>query len=198
MAKVSGNSGLVLYGNAKTITNATGTTTITITATHSFAVGDRVFIEGVTGMTDINGTHTVTQISSTVSFQIILSTATSQTYISGGSAWLATDITTWKLDLKTETVDVTDSGDITAGYKTFIPKGWTEGSGTFEGFFISGANLPPIGTSLIIRLEMNNENYYSGTGYIISTGLTTSVVGTDAVKVSYAFTSTGTVSLTVA
>lgn len=123
MAKVSGNGGLALYGSAFTITGATGTTTITVTATHSLAAGDRVFIENVGGMTDLNGVHTVATISTTVSFTVVLSTATAQTYTSGGSAWLATDITSWNLDLKTDVSDVTDSGDITAGYKVFLPKG---------------------------------------------------------------------------
>jgi hypothetical protein len=69
------------------ITNATGTTTITITAAaHGHKKGDLVYIQNVLGMTDINGYRYVNSVT-TNTFTIALSSATSQTYTSGGTSY---------------------------------------------------------------------------------------------------------------
>jgi len=194
MARLSGKNGIVIYGTAITITAATGTTTITVTTgliAHGFSVKDRIRIGGVVGMTDLNGSHTINTVPLTTTFTVVLSKATSQTYTSGGSVNVCTDIVSWGIDVKAEVVDTTDSS--TSAWKTFIPNNWKEASGTFDGFFYTGAMKPAIGTSLTITLMMDSVNYYSGTGYITSDGTSVAVTGTDAVKVTYAFTMTGTV-----
>ncbi|MFH2028991.1 MAG: ubiquitin-activating E1 FCCH domain-containing protein [Bacteroidota bacterium] len=199
MAKLSGKDGIVLYGTIKAITAATGTTTITVTTgliAHGFSVKDRIQISGVVGMTDLNGSHTIDTVPLATTFTVILSKATSQTYTSGGSVYVCTDIVNWSVDAKAEVVDTTDSS--TSAWKTFIPNNWKEANGTFDGFFYTGTTKPTIGTSLVIRLMLDSNNYYHGNGYITSDGTSVAVVGTDAVKVTYAFTITGTLSLTVA
>ena len=108
-------------------------------------------------------------------------------------------VTNWKLDVKTETIDTTDSGDST--WKTFLPKGWKEWSGTFEGFQETGTADPAIGTVAAAVLAMSGTYvsptvYYSGSIIITSIGTTTAVTGTDAVKKSFAFQGTGAVTLT--
>lgn len=196
MAKVSGNAGLVLFGSAATITGATGTTTITVTCTNSFTAGDRIYITGILGMTDLNGSHTIVSRTSG-NFTVTLSEATSQTYTSGGTATNCCDITEWTFDKKTDIQDVTDSG-IATGYKSFLPNNWVEGEGTFAGFFQTGTTQPSFGTSVTITLKINSTNYYSGTGYIISNGTSLEIMGTSAVKVNYSFKLSGSYSLTVA
>ena len=199
MAKLSGKDGIVLYGTIKGITAATGTTTITVTTggvAHGYSVKDRIQINSVVGMTDINGSHTIATVPLTTTFTIVLATATSQTYVSGGEVSVCTDIVGWNVDAKAEVVDTTDSS--TSTWKTFIPNNWAEASGTFDGFFYTGTTKPAMGTSLVIRLMLGSNNYYSGTGYITSDGTSVNVVGTDAVKVTYAFTINGTLLLTVA
>jgi uncharacterized ion transporter superfamily protein YfcC len=69
----------------KTITAATGTTTITITAAgHGLAIGDYGVITGVVGMTVLNTTHKVASVT-TNTFTVVLPAATAQTYTSGGT-----------------------------------------------------------------------------------------------------------------
>ena len=69
------------------ITNAVespaDTITITTTGMSSMDVGDYVIIEGVTGMTDLNGQFQVTFVNDPTSFKVTLDTA--QTYTSGGT-----------------------------------------------------------------------------------------------------------------
>jgi hypothetical protein len=100
-------------GSYIAITGATGTTTITVTCTQSFTAGEYVHIKNVSGMTDINGTHQITARDATT-FTIVLSAATSQTYIANGTAAeydTAYDLSsgfTAKLDVKADKTGAAD------------------------------------------------------------------------------------------
>lgn len=72
--------------NSGTVTGAThsaGVVTVTVSATHYLRAGDLIQIAGVVGMTDLNTTHTVTEVVSNTQFKVALTTA--QSYTSGGS-----------------------------------------------------------------------------------------------------------------
>ena len=69
-----------------TITGATGTSTVTITAVgHGFQTDDIVLIAGVTVITNVNGTHTIT-VTGTNTFTFVPGSAAAGTYGSGGTA----------------------------------------------------------------------------------------------------------------
>lgn len=72
-------------GSYIAITDATGTTDITVTCTQSFTAGEYVHIKNIDGMTDLNGTHQITSTTGS-DFNITLDTATSQSYIANGTA----------------------------------------------------------------------------------------------------------------
>jgi hypothetical protein len=63
------------------VTNAVGTTTVTVTTAtnHGLANGDRVNISGSTGMTGLDGTHTIASVTPTT-FDVTPSAAASGTY----------------------------------------------------------------------------------------------------------------------
>ena len=100
-------------GSYVSITGATGTTTITVTATNSFTAGEYVHIKNVSGMTSINGTHQITARDATT-FTIVLTTATAQTYIANGTAAeydTAYDLSsgfTAKMEIKADKAGVAD------------------------------------------------------------------------------------------
>jgi head-tail adaptor len=75
-------------GTAATVSNATGTSTITVTtsAAHGFSANDRIRISSVVGMTNINNVYTILTVPLTTTFTI--TQTTSQTYTSGGSVSL--------------------------------------------------------------------------------------------------------------
>jgi hypothetical protein len=188
MAKIAGNGGKVHFGTAVNISGASGTTTITITADHSFVANQRIEIAGVIGMTDLNRVHTIASVS-TGSFTVILPTATSQTYTSGGYAIACCDITNWAVDIKKEVQDVTDSSQ--SVFKEFLASDWVEGNGTFEGFFETGALKPSLGESIFVSLKMDASHFYEGDAIITSAGTQLAVEGTTAVKATYGFNFSG-------
>jgi hypothetical protein len=65
-------------------THSSGVVTITFSIPHSFAVGKRILISSVVGMTDINASFRVQSIPQ--EDQVTISKTTAQTYTSGGSA----------------------------------------------------------------------------------------------------------------
>lgn len=82
---LSGAIGIV----TSTITAITKGTTTVITTANSFSVGQNVFIDGVTGMIDINGhTYKILAASGT-SITIELNSSSFNDYVSGGTAQLA-------------------------------------------------------------------------------------------------------------
>lgn len=108
-------------------------------------------------------------------------------------------VTGWNLDIKTDVIDTTDSGDST--WKTFLPKGWKEWSGSFEGFQETGTADPAIGTSAAAVFGLTGTYAsptinYAGSIIITSVGTALQVVGTDAVKKTYTFQGTGAATLT--
>ena len=195
MAKISGTNGIVLFGSQIAISNATGNAgTVTVTASgHSFAAGDRVRITGVAGMTDLNGGHSVVTSSVGSSFTVALQT--SQTYSSGTDYVQACfDVTEFNLDLKIDVADTTDSTNAAVGYKAFLAKAFSEGSGTFGGFRLQATNGLTLGSPVTIILSLDaGNNYYSGGGIITSDATTLQISGTEAVKASYAFQMSGTI-----
>lgn len=64
-------------------THAAGVVTLETTSTAYLRAGEEVAISGVVGMTDLNATHTITQIVDATHYKIALTTA--QTYTSGGT-----------------------------------------------------------------------------------------------------------------
>ncbi len=195
MAKVSGQDGKVVLSASVNVSGATGTTTITVEtgSVHGLTTGDRVLIEAVGGMTDVNGEHTVLTTASTSLFTILIP-STGQSYTSGGTTKQCISITGWTLDLASEVINTTDSSDVT--WESFISTDFSGGSGTFEGFFESGTT--DLTGSYPIILRQSGAIYYTGTALITANSSTVDIPGAEAVKKSYTFTCTASVALTTA
>lgn len=197
MAKVSGQDGKVTVGVSANVTGAVGTTTITMAVqSHGLSIGDRVLIESVGGMTDVNGEHTVLAGGFTTDEFTVLIPTTAQTYTSGGTAIQCVSITGWTLDLTAEVIPTTDSSNLT--WNAFIPSDFAGGTGSFEGFFETAIVDLVVGTSYPIVLRQSGAIYYTGTAIITDNSSTVDVPGTEAVKKTYTFTSTASVTLTTA
>ncbi len=104
------------------------------------------------------------------------------------------DVSSWSLELGTDTLDVTALGD---NWKKFIA-GLKEWSASAEGFYsvhtdtngqkaLQDAYLNS--TEVSLRLYVNAVNYYSGSAYI--SGLTVEDPVDDTVSVSFEFQGTG-------
>ncbi len=192
MAKISGKDGKAVRSTPTSITGASGTTTITVTAAgHGLSVGDRVLIESVGGMTDLNGEHTVT--ASAATFAVVIP-ATAQSYTSGGTVRLTTSITAWSLDVTGEVINITDSGD--SVWMENIASGFKGGTGTFEGFFSTGVTDVNVGSSTALILRGDGNNLYTLTAQITGNTSTTDVPGAEAVKKAYTFTATSSITQT--
>ena len=72
---------LFFYADISTADAGATTVTVTTVEDHGFSTSDSIVIAGVVGMTDINGTHTIT-VTETNEFTIPV--VTTQTYTSGG------------------------------------------------------------------------------------------------------------------
>ena len=112
----------------------------------------------------------------------------------GLGAAVVVDISSWSLELGTDTLDVTAFGD---DWKKFIA-GLKEWSASAEGFFsvhtdatgqkaLQDAFLAS--TEVSIKLNVNNTNYYSGNAYI--SGLSVEDPVDDTVSISFEFQGTG-------
>lgn len=100
-------------------------------------------------------------------------------------------ITGWTCDVAGEVIKTTDSGDST--WDTFLASGWTSWSGSFEGFAIAGvADLTIGGTAATLSLTANATNNYSGSAILTGVSTSLDVPGAEAVKKSYTFQGTGT------
>lgn len=191
MAKISGTSGEVRFGTAKNISGAThAASVVTITASsHGFADKDRVLVEGVVGMTDLNGnSYTIDYTSSNI-FNVDQTTA--QSYTSGGTVQKIYDITGYNIDINLDVIDITDSNVTTT--KEFISNVFKEASGTFDVFIEGATNVPSKGESVAIELDIDGTLSYSGTGFITSEAMSLDVVANEVVKATYSFQTTGTV-----
>ena len=191
MANISGKSGKFWYGAAATINAASGTTTITVdfASAHGLSATDKITIKDIVGMTDLNGDHTVVTVPDTDTITVLIDT-TSQTYTSGGTARTIHHITSWTLNKTAEVQNVTNSGSAN-GAKVFIPNGFTEWNGSIEGLVEGNQNKPDFGTAITIQLDVNATEFYTGTAMINSEANTTTIGGTDAVKVSFTYQGTG-------
>lgn len=107
------------------------------------------------------------------------------------------DISSWSLELGTDTLEVTALGD---DWKKFIA-GLKEWSASAEGFFsvhtdttgqkaLQDAFLN--GTEVALKLKVNATNYYSGNAYI--SGLSVEDPVDDTVSISFEFQGTGALS----
>ena len=104
-------------------------------------------------------------------------------------------MTGWTCDVSGEVIDTTDSSNTT--WKSFIASGFKEWSGSFEGFQETATADPAIGgTAATIELTLDGTNKYSGSSIITGVSTTLDVVGNEAVKKSYTFQGTGTLTLT--
>ena len=192
MAKISGENSACLYGNAATINDANGTTTITVdfASAHGFVASDRINISGVVGMTDLNGNHRVLTVPDSDTLTVLIDT-TEQTYTSDGTAQKNQLITSANISQTAEVQNVTDSGS--AGVNEYIPNGYTDWTLDLEGWLEDNINTIPVGTALTLRLNLDTGNeYFTGTASITSKPVALTVNGTDAVKVSYTAQGTGT------
>ena len=187
--KLSGEDGLVYYNAEDSIEGAAhvaGTVTIDLTG-HDFAVGERIAIAGVVGMTDLNAHFTIDAVL-TNSIDVTLTTA--QTYVSGGTVRRIIEITAWNIITEGDVCDVTDSGDST--WKEFIPAGFVAFTGGCEGLIATGTKQPAKGSSFTFRLMMDATRYVGGTFMLTSESNTLMVVSPEAVKIAFAFQGTGT------
>lgn len=192
--KKSGSSGKCRFGATATITDANhsgGTVTVDATA-HGFAVGDRVEITGVVGMTDLNAIHVVTGVN-TNDFDVTLTTA--QSYTSGGSARRILAITEWSLEVSGGVIDVTDSSSST--WREKIPNGLKEVRGTMTGFLLDGVISPTKGETIALKLDADGDNYWAIDAIISNEGVSLDVPGDSAVVRTHTFEGTGTLTETV-
>jgi predicted secreted protein len=194
---VSGRLGRVLFGtaavNIASATYDTGVVTINFSAVHGLVQYDLAYIEGVVGMTDINGTWRVATRPDTDTITIIKTT--SQTYTSGGTGIKTMDIIDLSLEINGEVIDTTSSSTV-GNWKTFIPAGFSTATGTVNGLFIEGANLPEVQDEVSVIFRISDTQYYSGSGIITSLSNNGNVTSTDAVSVSIGIQTTGEVSFT--
>lgn len=102
-------------------------------------------------------------------------------------------ITNWALNVSSEVKDTTDSGD--SDWKTFLPSGWKEAEGTFEGFVETGdAGGETVGgAAASLVLTAKSGVTWTADAIITAQNTTLEVVGTNAVKVSYSFKITGSI-----
>jgi hypothetical protein len=146
-------------------------------------------------MTDLNGEWTVVTDVDIDNFTVTIP-LTGQTYTTGGTTQLCSSITGWTLDLTSDAINTTDSSNST--WQAFISSEFAGGSGTFEGFYESGTNDLVVGNSYPIVLRQSGAIYYTGTAYITGNSSVTDVPGAEAVKKTYTFTCTASVTLTTA
>uniref|UniRef100_A0A6H1ZU11 Putative tail tube protein n=1 Tax=viral metagenome TaxID=1070528 RepID=A0A6H1ZU11_9ZZZZ len=104
-------------------------------------------------------------------------------------------ITNWNLDIETEEIDTTDSGDAT--WKSYITSGFKSWNGKFEGFQETTVADPAIGTSATLTLALDGTMKYAGSAYILTVGTVVDVPGAEAVRKTYSFRGTGTLTYTV-
>jgi hypothetical protein len=189
MSKISGKDGKIWYGSSVNITNAVhadGTVTVTA-AGHGLTAGERITIQSVTGMTDLNDTFTVDAIDGN-DFDVTLSTE--QSYSSGGTVQRVVQITNWTANQNAGVKDVSDSGS--SGKSEFISDEFSDWDITFEGWVIGGVTPPGKGESIAFVLDKDGTYYFSGNAIITQQTTNLQVKGGDAIKAAYTAQGTGT------
>lgn len=143
----AGSGNITLTNFARVINNATnssGRILISTTAAHGYIDGSRVYIAGVTGTTEANGTWIITVISSTTF--VLQSSTFVNAYISGGGVYIApfysTDVgrlfrhfdgTTWAVSIITGyTSPVQVSATVLVNYTSYAAADYLWRFGTFS------------------------------------------------------------------
>jgi hypothetical protein len=191
MAKYSGSTGTETWGLEATITAATGTSSVAVTAAgHDFAVLDTVLIEDVVGMTDLNGYHQITAANATLgTFSVPVTPPTAQSYSSGGKAARCMSITNFDLKISSEPVDVTDN--MSGSDNEFIPSGINSFEASQEGFVVHTEKRPTVGSSTTVRYKVGKTKF-SGTAIVQSSDVNVEVAG-KGVKISETLKGTGSI-----
>lgn len=205
MAKITGEDGWVLLGNKVTISNITVNNPLSVTiltgSNHGLVsddIGNYVYIQGVASVSGLNGLRKVTNVTGNT-------TLTVQTESASGSYTGDTDylqrafkITGWSLNQESEVKDVTDS-ESADNAKEFIPAGFVAWSGSFACFFendtVRGAPYLQKGEVLDIRLcltDAEDDEYFDGDCVITEEADVLEVAGTNAVKATFQFQGTDT------
>lgn len=105
------------------------------------------------------------------------------------------NITSWSIEVTGEVIDITDSAS-TGGDKEFVASGWTSWSGSLEGFVETGDTGETVGAAAAsLILTATSGTTWTGNAIITRKGVTLDVVGAEAVKVSYDFQGTGSLTL---
>ena len=186
MQKLSGKSGRIKIGTAKNITGAAGTTTITITCVaHGLSAGMYVLIADVGGMTDANnnGKGWVVKTAPTAdTFTIVPAVATSQTYISGGTAQRIIPITEYNLNINGEVGDAVDSES--GEWKERLVGKFKDWDFDYSGIDHDDSAMPPINEECSVQLDIDSSNYYSGSAIFDNAKIGVKIEGAQAVTVS--------------
>ena len=103
-------------------------------------------------------------------------------------------ITRWRATFNSDVKNVTDSS--CEDWKEKIPAGFVSAEGTIEAFILDGTETLDIGSAITLVLYIDENTYWSGSGYITEKPITVELQG-EAVKVSYRFEGTGTYTETV-
>ena len=103
-------------------------------------------------------------------------------------------ITGWTVDVAGEVIDVTDSSNTT--WNAFIGSGFKSWSGSFEGFQETATADFAIGSAATLTLELDGTRNYAGSAIITGISTVVDVPGAEAVKKSFTFQGTSTLTLT--
>jgi hypothetical protein len=193
MNKLNGKSGRVKLGSAVSIASvayANGVVTVTTSTPHGFVAGQFILNKSVAGMTDLNNGGKgmlVASAPTTTTFTVKLTT--SQTYTTGGTVQRIIPITEWNLDADSEISETTDSesGD----WKEKGISGHKDWKGDWKGFDYDGAAMAPLGESYAVELDIDANNYYSGTAIFKSFKTGAKVTGANSTELSGNFEGTG-------
>lgn len=194
MSTLNGQTAEITWGSSENITDITqaSSAVISVASTSGFASGDRVIIQSVTGMTEINGLHgTISSVVTDTSITVNINSTGFSSYTSGGTITKVIDITKFTITKKGKVSDVTDSSST---YEEFVATGYVEVSGSFEGYLKSGVSKPTFHSEIAFVFYEDSSNYLSGSGIITDEGTSVDIVGTNAVQVTYTFQGTGTYS----
>lgn len=196
MAVLSGNSGLVYYGNAMNISAATKANPCSLTVTgHGFSTGERITIAGVGGMTQLNGnSYTITVVDANTFTLNGTDSSAYGIYTSGGTAQRLIEIIDWNASKTAKIANVTDSSSTV--WEDHIAAGFQNFTGTISGFLKSSITKPAMGTVFKFTLYESPTVFIQGNGILTSDATALVVDGTTAVKVTWNFQGTSSLSET--
>ena len=190
--KLKGNEGVILYGTTFNITGASHVAgTVTVTATgHTFLAKDRILIEDVIGMTDLNAHHSIVAVA-TNTFDVALTTE--QSYTSGGTARRLVEVRGWIINIDTVLIEVTDSGD--DGWKKYLSK-YENWYGIFRGLLRTSTLYPALMTEVSLKLIADSSNNWEGQALLDFENERVPIFEEDAVLFEFGFKGTSTLTPT--